>query len=334
MAATLRYTDRDGRPVEVLRTWVEDEVEFAEIRYPDGYAPYDNVNGRLGGTADAPTWEHRVRDGKVIRPGGNYYNDADWIEEKGLILVGGPDSTLTLELDAETPAEELGRLRRELSELGPEGYETPEYRDLLDRIAVLVRQQAEARRAHAHARGEQARAVELEAQTGRYVRAIELGSPIALLELAAHLTARNENSYVRPLEPFELRPILAAITVGLEASSRLATAVLEVAGAAELVDAGDGPALRDANCIACLEGTGRHAIDCRAVAGARSRDEAEHGPIVLGDPVGLEPAEFTIGELYAAWRGDKITDDAYTLELERRGVTRDGVDEMMGRVGS
>ena len=42
--------------------------------------------------------------------------------------------------DGETPAEELGRLRRELSELGTE---TPEHRDTLDRIAVLTRRQAE-----------------------------------------------------------------------------------------------------------------------------------------------------------------------------------------------
>lgn len=43
----------------------------------------------------------------------------------------------------ETPAEELGRLRRELSELDPEW---PEHRITLDRIAVLTREAAEQRR--------------------------------------------------------------------------------------------------------------------------------------------------------------------------------------------
>jgi len=43
----------------------------------------------------------------------------------------------------ETQAEELGRLRRELSEWH---YDTPEHRDILDRIAVLVRELAVARR--------------------------------------------------------------------------------------------------------------------------------------------------------------------------------------------
>lgn len=43
----------------------------------------------------------------------------------------------------ESPAEELGRLRRELSELDRE---TPEFAEVLDRIAVLTREQAETRR--------------------------------------------------------------------------------------------------------------------------------------------------------------------------------------------
>lgn len=37
--------------------------------------------------------------------------------------------------EAETPAEEYGRLRRELSETG---YETPEHGMILDRMAVLA----------------------------------------------------------------------------------------------------------------------------------------------------------------------------------------------------
>lgn len=44
----------------------------------------------------------------------------------------------------ETPAEELARLRRELSEWH---HDTPEHGMILDRIAVLVREAAERRRA-------------------------------------------------------------------------------------------------------------------------------------------------------------------------------------------
>jgi hypothetical protein len=54
----------------------------------------------------------------------------------------------------ETPAEELGRLRRELSEMD---HEWPEYGMILDRIAVLVREAAERRRAE---RRSQKRALE------------------------------------------------------------------------------------------------------------------------------------------------------------------------------
>jgi hypothetical protein len=75
---------RDGHPVRIVRTWLEDGVEFAEVKYLDGYAPYPNPNGRLGGTYDDPTWEHRVKDGKVLRSGGDYWNPDDWYVEAGL----------------------------------------------------------------------------------------------------------------------------------------------------------------------------------------------------------------------------------------------------------
>lgn len=51
----------------------------------------------------------------------------------------GPHATVP----EESPAEELGRLRRELTEID---YHTPEYCMTLDRIAVLVREQAGTRR--------------------------------------------------------------------------------------------------------------------------------------------------------------------------------------------
>jgi hypothetical protein len=73
----------DGHPVTIVGLYSEDGVEFAEITYDDGFLP-GPVGGRLAGTEDAPTWEHRTRDGKVVRSGGDYYNEADWIVERGL----------------------------------------------------------------------------------------------------------------------------------------------------------------------------------------------------------------------------------------------------------
>jgi hypothetical protein len=146
---------------------------------------------------------------------------------------------------------------------------------------------------------------ELERETGRYVRAIELGSPIAVLELVRHLIARNENGYVNELQPFEARPILEAIAVALDSARRLGMSVLELTGAAELSVAGDA-------------------------GGAQSRDEAEFGPIMAAcEPVGPEANGWTIAELYTAWRTARITDEAYELELERRGVTSGGVELAM-----
>lgn len=86
---------RDGHPVQILRTWTEQEIEFAEIRYLDGFMP-GPVGGRLAGTEDEPTWEHRVLDGKVIRSGGDYWNDADWIVERGLVF---PDEMRELQAE-------------------------------------------------------------------------------------------------------------------------------------------------------------------------------------------------------------------------------------------
>lgn len=48
-------------------------------------------------------------------------------------------------IDHETPAEELGRLRRELTEHPASDRDTPEHAATLDRIAVLTREAAEAR---------------------------------------------------------------------------------------------------------------------------------------------------------------------------------------------
>lgn len=76
---------RDGHPVKILRIYNEGgEHWFAEVEYLDGHMPYPDPNGRVGGTYESPTWEHRLYDGKVLRSGGDYYNDADWILEEGL----------------------------------------------------------------------------------------------------------------------------------------------------------------------------------------------------------------------------------------------------------
>lgn len=74
---------RNGHRVRILRMWTEEGTWFAEVKYLDGYAEYD-VRGRLGGTEEEPTWEHRCHDGKVLRSGGSYWNDDDWQIERGL----------------------------------------------------------------------------------------------------------------------------------------------------------------------------------------------------------------------------------------------------------
>jgi hypothetical protein len=82
--------DRNGRPVIVHRTEIEDGIEFAIISYPDGYLPHP-VGGRAGGTEEKPLWEHRVLDGVVMNPGGDYYRDADWHVERGLRTYSADD---------------------------------------------------------------------------------------------------------------------------------------------------------------------------------------------------------------------------------------------------
>jgi hypothetical protein len=82
---------RDGHPVKIIRTWTEQGIEFAEVRYLDGHLPHQ-VNGRLAGTEEAPTWEHRVKDGQVVRSGGDYYNPADWELERGLACFHKPNT--------------------------------------------------------------------------------------------------------------------------------------------------------------------------------------------------------------------------------------------------
>lgn len=58
------------------------------------------------------------------------------------VIAGVADELATFE-PRETAAEELGRLRRELTELD---HETPEHAMILDRVAVLVRELAVERR--------------------------------------------------------------------------------------------------------------------------------------------------------------------------------------------
>lgn len=74
---------RDDHPVRIVNIVREDGVDFAWIKYLDGHLPYD-VAGRVTGTEDDPIWEHRVKRGDVLRPGGSYYNPADWTTEDGL----------------------------------------------------------------------------------------------------------------------------------------------------------------------------------------------------------------------------------------------------------
>lgn len=77
---------RDGHPVQIVGLHTEGENLFATIRYLDGYMPYPSVGGRAGGTEEDPLWEHGVYDRKVVRPGGDYYNDKHWMIEPGLQL--------------------------------------------------------------------------------------------------------------------------------------------------------------------------------------------------------------------------------------------------------
>jgi hypothetical protein len=74
---------RNGHPVRIVRMWTEEGIWFAEIVYLDGHCPHPPA-GRMGGTEEAPTWEHRCHDGKVVRSGGDYYIEADWMTERGL----------------------------------------------------------------------------------------------------------------------------------------------------------------------------------------------------------------------------------------------------------
>lgn len=83
---------RDGHPVQIMGLHTEGENLFATVRYLDGYQPYPSVGGRAGGTEEDPLWEHRVYDGKVVRPGGDYYNPKHWMIEPGLKLQ--PQDTL------------------------------------------------------------------------------------------------------------------------------------------------------------------------------------------------------------------------------------------------
>ena len=78
--------DRDGRVVRIVNFVREEGVLRALITYPNGDGPAPG--GRVYGTEEEPVFEHRVEDGKVVRAGGNYYRDEDWVVEGGL-RVGG-----------------------------------------------------------------------------------------------------------------------------------------------------------------------------------------------------------------------------------------------------
>lgn len=203
--------------------------------------------------------------------------------------------------------------------------------DAMDNAREAVESEPERERARrAQSDAEYAAAVKLHAETSRYCSELGAGASLSARELVRHLIARNENGYSTPLEPFELRPILAAIAGTFDAIAGGLDNLETIIDAMRPATPAAAPAMRDENCLACLEGTGRHTIDCRATAGARDRDDAEHGPIVTGEPVELEPVQMTLGELYAAHRYNRITTYAYTLELNRRGVTVDAVNELMG----
>lgn len=88
--------DRNGRPVIVHGTYTEGEIEFATISYPDGYLPHP-VGGRSGGTEENPLWEHRVLDGLVLKPGGDYYSNDYWIVERGLRTYAADDPRIPKE---------------------------------------------------------------------------------------------------------------------------------------------------------------------------------------------------------------------------------------------
>lgn len=82
--------DREGRTVKIVNFSHEDGVDFAWVTYPNG-DKLDDPNGRVAGTYDEPIWEHRVHDGKVIRSGGDYWNENDWVIEKGLQSLDSDD---------------------------------------------------------------------------------------------------------------------------------------------------------------------------------------------------------------------------------------------------
>lgn len=84
LTAGAKVLTRDDHVATVVRTSHEDGVTFAWITYDDGFMP-GGYDGRVTQLADGtPVWEHRVETGKVVRSGGDYYNPADWIEERGL----------------------------------------------------------------------------------------------------------------------------------------------------------------------------------------------------------------------------------------------------------
>lgn len=80
----------DGHPVKVVGLHREEGILFAEVVYTDGHQP-GPVGGRVGGTEQEPTWERRVLDGLVLKAGGDYYSNDDWVVEPGLRSYGPTD---------------------------------------------------------------------------------------------------------------------------------------------------------------------------------------------------------------------------------------------------
>jgi hypothetical protein len=102
-----RVITRDNALAKVVYTWREEGVEFAAIAYED--------RRKLGLGAlnpEAGLDEHRVKTGKVVRSGGDYYNPEDWVPEQGLrratphnLRRAGLDATEPTEAPTEAPKE-------------------------------------------------------------------------------------------------------------------------------------------------------------------------------------------------------------------------------------
>jgi len=68
---------------------------------------------------------------------------------------------------------------------------------------------------------------ELSADTDAIVQSLEDGDNVPAAEILSNLVARNENPYAGAPEPFELRPMLAALKSALDSPIAHATRVAE-----------------------------------------------------------------------------------------------------------